>query len=265
VNRAWLFLCTGFWLLFGALPAAAQVNLVISPIRAELQVAAGASETNVIQVTNGSGKPARVKVSLADWTMDRHGNLTFSRAGTNPQSCAGWIQINPTDFRLDPGTREVRYTITIPPGAKPGTYWTAVICEGMPVQENQPKGRRMAVHGRLAVVLYETLGNPPIKINFQDFKVNTKSKEPDFVLTLDNKGAGFSRLKKSSITIKNSQGVQVARLEVPDIPLLPGMTRELNLKANQPLPKGAYSAEAVLDVGRRDLLARKLNFAVGGK
>jgi P pilus assembly chaperone PapD len=252
-------LCLFFW----TLPVAAQVDLVISPIRVEHQVAPGASETNIIQVRNESTRPERVKVYLEDWTMDRKGNINYSRPGKNPNSCAAWIQVNPTDFRLDPGTREVRYTITIPPGAKPGSYWTVIIFEGMPVQEGKPAGKKLGVHGRIGAVVYQTLGNPDIKAKFEDFKVDASKKEPIFLLTLVNSGAGFYRLKKSFISVKNTQGLEVGRLEVPEIPVLPGATRDLEIQYKQKLPKGEYLAEAVLDVGRRDFLGRKINFSVG--
>lgn len=252
--------------IFWALPAAAQVDLVISPIRVEHQVPPGGSETNIIQVRNESAKPERVRVYLEDWSMDKTGNITYARPGKNPNSCAPWMQVNPTDFRLDPGgTREVRYTLTVPPGAKPGSYWTAIMFEAMPTQEGKPAGKKMGVHGRIGAIIYETLGAPEIKADFQDFKVQTGKKEPVFILTLANGGTGFYRLRKSYIVIKNSQGVEAARLEVPEVPLLPGTLRELEIKLDKPLPKGEYLAEAVLDVGRRDFLGRKINFKIGSK
>ena len=195
--------------------------------------------------------------------MDRQGNITYNRPGKNPNSCAPWMQVNPTDFRLDPGTREVRYTITVPPGAKPGSYWTAIIFEGMPAQEGRPVGRRMGVHGRIGAIIYQTLGSPAIKADFQDLKVDTGKAGLVFTLTVSNKGTGFFRLRKSYLTLKDAKGTEVARLEVPEIPLLPGSTRDVEIKSSQALPKGNYLAEAVLDVGRRDFLGRKVNFSIG--
>jgi P pilus assembly chaperone PapD len=259
VNTWLVMMLIGFW----ACAAGAQVDMVISPIRAEHQVAAGSSETNIIQVRNEGTKPERVRVYLEDWTMNRQGDVTYSRPGKNPNSCASWIQLNPTDFRLDPGTREVRYTITVPPTARPGSYWSVIIFEGMPATEAKPKGRKMGVHGRIGTIIYITLGNPEIKPNFQDLKVKAGKKEPVFTLTLRNEGTGYFRLHKSFISVKNSQGQEVARIEIPEIPVLPATTRDLEINLNKALPKGDYLAEAVLDVGRRDFLGRKVNFTVG--
>lgn len=249
----------GFW----AAPAAAQVDLVVSPIRAEHQVEAGASETNVILVKNEGKGSERIKVYLEDWQLDAKGDVTYSRAGTNPHSCSAWLQVNPTDFRLDSGTREVRYTLTVPPGVKPGTYWTAIVLESLPATEGKPAGRRMGVHGRIGVVIYETVGKPEIKAAFNDFQVHPAKGKLTFNLALTNSGTAFYRLKKSWVTLKNSQGKEVSRIEVPDIPVLPGTSRNLEFSKDLTLPAGEYLAEAVLDVGRSALLGSKKNFTIG--
>jgi len=56
---------------------------------------------------------------------------------------------------------------------------------------------------------------------------------------------------------------EVAKLEIPDIPVLPGGRRDLELKHEKPLPPGNYQAEAVVDLGRRELQGRKKPFTVG--
>jgi P pilus assembly chaperone PapD len=263
LSLSFILLSVGVMLLaFGGTPAAAQVTLVVSPIRAEHQLAPGSSETNVIQVKNEGSKPERIRVYLEDWQLDQKGDITYSRAGTNPKSCAAWIQLNPTDFRLDPGTREVRYTLTVPPGTRAGTCWTAIIVEGLPAVEGKPTGRKMGVHGRIGVVVYQTTGNPEIKAAFPAFQVRPEKKKLTFKLTLTNSGVGFYRIKKSWVILKKSQGEEVSRVEVPDIPVLPGTTRELEFDKDLTLPPGDYLAEAVLDVGRRELLGRKQAFSI---
>lgn len=249
----------------GVMPGAAQMSFVVSPIRVEHQVAVGASETNVIEVRNEGKSPARVKVYTEDWEMDRKGDVNYARAGKGPNSCATWIQLNPTDFRVDPGqTRQIRYTLTVPPGSKEAGYRAAIVFEGMPAGESGPGGaRKVAVHGRIGVVLYETVGNPEIKAQFEDFQVRPEKQGVTFKLTLANKGVGNFRIKKSWIALKNSQGQEVAKVEIPDIPVLPGAVRDLEFSKELTLPKGSYVAEAVLDVGRRDFLGRKQTFNIG--
>ena len=154
------------------LAALAQMTLEVSPIRAEHQIEAGGSETNVIQVRNAGPKAVRVKAQAQDWQMNRKGEVTFARAGSTPGSLAAWLEINPTDFQVEPGqTKEIRYTLTIPAGAKTGSYHEAIIVEGMPAQPGPPTPKRMAVHGRFGVMIYETVGKPEIRAKFTDFQV----------------------------------------------------------------------------------------------
>jgi hypothetical protein len=84
-----------------------------------------------------------------------------------------------------------------------------------------------------------------------------------FRLTLSNQGDVHFRVKKGWISLKNSKGEEVGRVEVPDIPVLPGTVRELELKKEDlALPKGTYLAEAILDVGKEDFLGRKGSFSI---
>jgi P pilus assembly chaperone PapD len=251
--------------LLGAIPVNAQMSIMVSPIRVEHQVKPGTNETNVIQVRNDGTEPTRIAVHAEDWTMDRKGNVSFSPAGGDPSSCANWIQLNPTDFRLDPGqNRQVRYSLSVPAEARDGGYRAAIELEGMPPPQEGAAKKRMTLNGRIAVMAYATVGSPEIRAQFQDFQVTAANKGISFKLTLANQGDVHFRIKKSWITLKNSKGEEVGRVEVPDIPVLPGATRELEFKKEDlALPKGTYLAEAILDVGKEDFLGRKNSFLVG--
>ncbi len=251
--------------LLGVIPVNAQMSIMVSPIRVDHQVRAGTNETNLIEVRNEGTAPTRIAVHAQDWTMDRKGNVSFSPAGGDPCSCANWIQINPTDFRLDPGqTRQVRYSLTVPAEAKEGGYRAAISLEGMPPPQEGVAKKRMTLNGRIVVMAYATVGSPEIRAQFQDFQVTGGNKGVSFKLTLVNQGDVHFRIKKSWITLKNSKGEEAGKVEVPDIPVLPGATRELEIKKEDlALPKGTYQAEAILDVGKEDFLGRKSSFSVG--
>jgi hypothetical protein len=122
----------------------------------------------------------------------------------------------------------------------------------------------MAVHGRFGVMIYETVGKPEVKAKFTDFQVvPEKGGRLKFVLTLSNSGTAHFRPKKSKITVRNGQGQEAAKIDIPDAPVLPGATRDVAVTPELKLPPGQYLAEAVVDAGQRDLLARQQSFTVG--
>ncbi len=244
--------------------AMAQMSLMVSPIRVDQQVKAGSEETNVIDISNHFTDPTRIAVHVEDWTMNRKGDVGFSPAGGDPSSCAKWIKVNPTDFRLEPAqNRQIRYSLSVPPDAKEGGYRAAIILEGKPLQVEGAAKRVMTLNGRIVVIVYATVGAPEVKAQFQDFQVAAGNKEVSFKITMVNQGDAHFRVKKSFITLKNQNGEEVGKVEVPDIPVLPGATRDLEFKKEITLPKGTYLAEAVLDVGKEDFLGRKNSFSVG--
>jgi P pilus assembly chaperone PapD len=251
--------------LLGAFPAKGQMSITVSPIRVEHQVKAGTNETNVIEVRNEGREPTRIGIHTEDWTMDRKGDISFSRGAVDSYSCASWLQLNPADFRLDPGqTRQIRYSLTVPAEAKEGGYHAAISLTGMPLPEEAAAKKKMTLNGRIVVIAYATVGKPEISAQFQDFQAMAGNKGVSFKLTLANQGDVHFRIKKSWITLKNSKGEEVGRVEVPDVPVLPGAIRELEFKKEDlGLPKGAYLAEAILDVGKEDFLGRKSSFSVG--
>jgi P pilus assembly chaperone PapD len=245
-------------------PALAQMTLEVNPIRAEHQIESGASETNVIEVRNAGNQAVRVKAQAQDWTMNRKGEVAFARAGSTPGSLSAWLEINPTDFQIEPGqTKEIRYTLTIPAGVRTGSYREAIIVEGMPAQQGPPSPKKMAIHGRFGVMIYETVGKPDIRDKFTDFQVLPERKQMKFIVSLANAGTAHFRPKKSKVTIKNSQGQEVAKVDIPDAPVLPGAARDVEFFQELNLPPGQYLAEAVVDAGQRDLLARRQQFTVG--
>ena len=122
----------------------------------------------------------------------------------------------------------------------------------------------MTLNGRIVVIVVCDCGQPGGPCPVSGFPATAGNKGASFKLTLANQGDVHFRIKKSWITLKNSKGEEVGRAEVPDIPVLPGAIRELEFKKEDlALPKGTYLAEAILDVGKEDLLGRKSSFTVG--
>jgi P pilus assembly chaperone PapD len=263
-NRSWIIplFIGAITILIPVLTFSAEVSISVSPIRVEHLVKQGEKGTDTISVTNDGIAPTRLKVSIEDWALTRDGNPMFMKVGSNPYSCGEWIRINPVDFRVDPGqTREVRYTVTVPQGIEDGGFRVAIIFETVPDVTPGEKAKRVYLKGRIATILYEVVGKPLPQGHSNGLKAELKKEGADFILALQNTGKVHFRTK-GSITVKDSEGSKALEVELPDVPVLPESEREVKVSYDKPIPKGKYTATAVVDIGKKELIGAETTFDV---
>jgi len=245
-----------------ALLFSAEVSISVSPIRVEHLVKQGEKGTDTISVTNDGTASTRLKVSIEDWSLTRDGNPMFLKVGKNPYSCADWIRINPVDFRVDPGqTREVRYTVTVPEGIEDGGFRVAIIFETVPEVMPGEKAKRVYLKGRIATIVYEVVGKPIPEGHANSLKADLKKEGMDFILALQNTGKVHFRTK-GSITVKDSNGNKAFEVDIPDVPVLQESERDVKVSYDKSIPKGKYTATAVVDIGRKELIGAETTFDI---
>ena len=240
----------------------AEVSISVSPIRVEHLVKQGEKGTDMISVTNDGTAPTRLRVSIEDWTLTKDGNPMFMKAESNRYSCSEWIRINPVDFRLAPGeTKEVRYTIAVPQGVEDGGYRAAIIFETVPDVTPGEKMKRVFLRGRIVTILYEVVGKPIPEGHANSLKAEPKKDGIDFILTLQNTGKVHYRTK-GTITVKDEKGEKAFEIEIPDVPVLPESERDIRVSYEKPIPRGKYSAIAVVDIGKKELIGAETTFSI---
>jgi P pilus assembly chaperone PapD len=239
-----------------------EFSLSVSPIRVEHLVKQGERGTDMITVANEGTAPTRIKVSIENWTLSRDGVLNFTPAGTDPFYCGKWIRINPIDFRVDPRqNKEVRYTISVPPDVEEGGYRAAVIFETVPDIKPGEKVRKVFLKSRIVTVLYEVVGKPVPQGHANYLRAEKKKEGLDFLLALQNTGKVHFRTK-GSLTVKNDKGEEVFKADMPDVPILPQSEREIKFTNEKSLPSGKYSALALVDIGKKELVGAESTFTV---
>ena len=257
-----ILLVSSIFILIPNLILSAEVSISVSPIRVEHLVKQGEKGTDMISVTNDGTAPTRLKVSIEDWTLTKDGNPMFMKVENNPCSCAEWIRINPVDFRIAPGqTREVRYTISVPQGIDDGGYRAAIIFETVPDVTPGEKTRRVFLKGRIVTILYEVVGKPIPQGHANSLKMELKKEGIDLILALQNTGKVHYRTK-GTITVKDEKGEKAFETEIPDVPVLPESEREIRINYEKPIPKGKYTATAVVDIGQKELIGAEATFSI---
>jgi hypothetical protein len=241
---------------------AQEVSISAAPIRVEHLTKQGEKGTDVIKLTNSGTKPVRLRVSIEEWTVDERGNPVFARPSGTAYSCAAWIQVNPLDFRIDPGqTREIRYSLAVPAGIPDGGYRAAIVFQTMAdVKPGEPI-KKVSIQGRIAVILYERVGAPAISGRIEGLRAKARADGIDFTLDIANGGPVHFRTK-GKVVLKDETGRTAVELSLPDAPVLQGIRRVLEVPYNGPLAKGTYTVLAVLDIGMKDRIGAQTTLSL---
>lgn len=246
-------------LLVSGWPAFAQdaLSVEVNPLRVELKMGAGTSHTQAITVRNDGQTAVRVRARVDDWYLSKDGTpqFAFAKPGA-PFSAASWIRLNPTEQLVGPGaTVTVRFTLTAPKGTVDGGYRGAVMFEFEPPGANPAaRGRDVTFRGRVATVVYATVGKPVSNLELTDLQVRAlKNRPPAIVATLRNLGTVHVRTS-GTLIIHGPDGAIARQLQVPNVPVLPESEREVAIdvwdaELPRPLAPGTYRVEVKIDVG----------------
>lgn len=168
--RAFVF----FSLLLTSLPLA-HASISISPLKHEFTVETGASKSETIKVTNNGDAPITLYTSKEDFIAgDDTGTPTFVKPQdqtSDVYSLSNWIKLENENITLAKGeTREVRFTVTVPPRSEPGGHYGAIF-----FSPGAPSGAQVAVVQRLGVlVLVNVPGEIKIEGNMTAFQIGKK-------------------------------------------------------------------------------------------
>ena len=249
---ALFFLLLPLVFLPGTPASADPLSFMVQPMTIETEGQAATEQTGVITVSQEmmpaaagtAGTPLRLRVYASDWTLDRSGTPQFLKAGTTPESCSSWLQINPVELVVQPGeTSEVRYTIKIPAGVS-GSYHSIIMFETAPVPM-QAGPRMVAVNGRIGAAIYVQVGPQVKRARITGFAVTAQRT----TLTVENAGNSQVRLK-GVLQIQDADGHVVQHVPLPGGVVLPGQDHVRDLTLETPhVPHGHYLVTALLDYG----------------
>ena len=233
--------------LFVSCISFANASLSISPLKHELTIEAGQEKSEIIKVTNNSDTPITLYTSKEDFIAgDDTGTPTFVKPQNQTSdvySLSSWITIENQNLTLAKGeTREVRFSVKVPPKGEPGGHYGAIF-----FSPGAPSGAQVAVVQRLGVlILINVPGDIQIAgsmdgfdigrkldktftpaTDFRDFPItfetkfkndgNTHLKPTGKIELIDEKGETLKNIGKESLT--NAAGAFIGEKMVDYIPV----------------------------------------------
>ncbi len=243
-----MFTSLAIVLLVGPLAGSARADLSIdvSPIRIEVRAKPGSEYTDAVRVQNTGDEPVRLKAYVEDWTLSQAGMPLFRPAGTISRSATSWIAWAPADFLIEPGQAEyVRFTLDVPPDTRAGGFHGALILESLPFSQGEPQRRAMFIRGRMAVMLYVAIGNPRREARIVSLSPVVREEGPCLRLEIQNTGEDFVRLAGDVVYfVDDPEMPMTERAELPDVPVLPGSSRTVEIE----IPRAGWRDDALARV-----------------
>jgi len=259
-----------------AVPSAAlaqeSLSVEVTPLRVELKLGPGAAFTQVVTLHNDAKNAVKVRARVDDWYLSKDGTPQFKPADpADPFSAASWLRVNPPEQVVAAGaTAVVRFTTTVPAGTKDGGYRCAVMFEfDRPDADPVAKSRGVMFRGRVATILYATVGNPAPAVDLTDLQIRTpKGGVPSVVATLANTSRTHVRTK-GSLAIYDAAGTLVRQVPIPNVPVLPASEREISIPTSGEnearLPPGKYRIEVKIDVGQPAMIVGETTMEIAAK
>jgi len=246
-------------MMAAARPAFPEVLAQVVPAKYNLTVRPGEVTVREVEIANQGDAPVVVRVTWSDWTMDEQGNLALEPAGSTPQSLAGLVEVEPSEFSVGPGeSAQVRVTLRLPADG-PATRWGAMLSEVRPASPKSPAlGPRATA--QLGTTFY--LSRIPAEIvNADVVGMRFRPRGDSVAVSVEVRNAGERHYYLGGhIAVADSTGQAVAGGDLPNGIVLPGRTRSFEWLCTARLAPGRYSVSATLDTGGPELTVAEGKF-----
>lgn len=241
----------------------------VQPAKVEFAVLPGESQTQNIQIANGTGLPLAVVVSYEDiapkeqaTALEEPVTLLGVEGGKYP--LRELLSTPRRSFRLLSGeTASVPVTVTIPRLATPGGHYGSVVFTFKPIYSSESSGpQNVAVESRLATLFFVRVAGEVKEegelVKFGLFNEEKYLSQPGgdsplhFQIAYAN--AGTVHLNPYGLlTVSPLLGGDVAVTIDPWV-VLPGSTRMREVNVHDPLPPGFYTATLEQNRGYKDII-----------
>lgn len=204
----------------------------ISPPRFEVQAKPGQAQREVIDIQHTGTQSGRYRIYTNDWTFLPDNSVAFSDPLVDG-SCRPWVALERRELTLAPNAKyRFRFEITPPPDTPPRECRFAIMVEGLDPTRVAQDGLNFPVSGRIAVVVYASVGGAEPRLEITGSRVMTVNGAQLPALEIRNSGQAHGRMD-GFLTGKDADGKDLD-IAPADTPILPGETRTIVLNPVTP-------------------------------
>src|SRR4030042_942878 len=232
-----------------------SATILVSPVRFEIQIVPGKSDTEAGRVRNLGNSEQTVNIYASDFQLDEEGALSFPEKRTLEDSILPWLRVNPSFLTLRPNEEKwIRFTVSLPEDSEKELQGM-MFFQTVPPGTEKAKGRQVFISARLGVAVYASpKGKAKKSAEISDFllKENLKDASLEYALFLVNQGNVHFR-PKGTVTLRDGRGEKIASTELnPKAEaVLSGAHRIFEGKIGLSLKPDSYRVIAEVDYGGR--------------
>lgn len=236
-----------------SLPAAAQVDVGLSPMKVEFPAVAGKSYSGSLTLKNSRTSKARFRVEMVDFYVDENTTPQFiAHVPTEDDySCRTWLSANPMELEVEPNSQvPVRYTVRAPANVSERSYHCALGFRTIPMA-GEVSGTAIRTAVRLITVFYATVGKPSVSGVIKELKLEqvagTSGPSWRAVVVMENSGLMLYR-PVGDLAVVDANGTVLESQKVPSFPVLPKRLQRFVLPLKSTLTPGPYTLRARIEV-----------------
>lgn len=229
----------------------------VAPVDIKFNANPGEIQTNRVTIRNHSNKKQQFSVILSDYDVKDDGSKIPVKEGVSKHSLAGWLNVNPSFFELNPNeSKELEVILTVPHDGN-GTRWGKLLIqpavEQSAIEADKSLSTGVIIVPRIVVWVTQTPKNSSnynasIK-NLIDISVPNDTVRK-FSATVVNTGDNIIKAKVFLAVADLATAVEKKYPPVEEN-VYPGASKNVTLRIPTSLPKGRYVVAAILDYGHR--------------
>lgn len=217
-------------------PVAQGFEVDLQPTTIEMSADPGQRQRHVIRISNSdSQEPVSMTIGLADWTLDRDGQIKLVPPGERPESGSEWARFTPSFVTLEPGESQNIIVDIITPARldRTGDYRFALLASAI-LPDRQARQSGILRKYQVASLIYLTTPDASSHPAIRDVRLTVGDDGADALnLMLENTGNAHARLN-GTVTIEG----RGERVDIPisNLVVLEDSEREFEIRLEGRLP-----------------------------
>ncbi|OGY60214.1 MAG: hypothetical protein A3H06_01330 [Candidatus Colwellbacteria bacterium RIFCSPLOWO2_12_FULL_44_13] len=219
--------------------------LSISPLNFEVNGNPGEKISNIVRIYNDTESVMSVEMTVQDFVAaGEKGEVLVKEAGEETgYGLAKWVGLTPASFSLAPRSSQmVEFTIDVPISAEPGGHYASILAStgGTPGEGSSGVG---VVQKIGSLLLLNVAGEVREDMSVLEFTVPEFSEYGPETITARFSNEGTVHLKpRGFVLVKNMLGGEIARVDLPQLNVLPNSVRKVDIPLEQGGQFGRYEA-----------------------